>query len=109
MARHLPPDEPIDLLNVAFENPRKIQAREDSANNLNGKGRGKRQDEDGMAEEMSRGKSEAYAVPDRVSGLEELEVLRKLSPMRRWNFVRLNMIFLFFCSLMSLGRSRRSI
>lgn len=29
----------------------------------------------------------SYLVPDRVTGLQELEELRRISPGRRWNFV----------------------
>lgn len=32
----------------------------------------------------------AYAVPDRVVGLEELDELRRLCPWRVWNFVRVH-------------------
>ncbi|TDL28534.1 hypothetical protein BD410DRAFT_711708 [Rickenella mellea] len=74
--RHLPLDEPIDLLNVAFENPRKMRASPAS----------RRSREAGR----ERGDVDAYdfLVPDRVTGLEELEELQRLCPRRRWNFVR---------------------
>lgn len=29
----------------------------------------------------------AYAAPDRLAGLEQVEELRKLMPNRQWNFV----------------------
>ena len=36
---------------------------------------------------QEKGKFVSYLVPDRVTGLEELEELRRLSPKRKWNFV----------------------
>jgi hypothetical protein len=89
--RHVPMDEPIDLLNVAFENPRKIQVQVDGnigalpkrerkrllqALDTNGKGTGNK--------ELS-----SHMVPDRVTGLQEVEELRRLCPGRVWNFVSL--------------------
>lgn len=62
--RHVPVDEPIDLLNVAFENPWK-QSKE-------------------------KNKKDIYLVPDRVTGLQEVEELRRLCPSRKWNFVEIN-------------------
>ncbi|KAI6158748.1 asparagine synthase-domain-containing protein [Pisolithus thermaeus] len=61
---HVPEDEAIDLINVAFENPRKIQVRLGVTN----------------------GGTTSYLVPDRVTGLEEVDELRKLCPGRTWNF-----------------------
>jgi hypothetical protein len=66
--RYIPIDEPIDLLNVAFENPRKDQAN-------------KRLEAGGGAP------SAAYLVPDRVTGLSEVAELRRICPNRQWNFV----------------------
>ncbi|KIY45371.1 hypothetical protein FISHEDRAFT_23907, partial [Fistulina hepatica ATCC 64428] len=70
--RHLPKDEPIDLLNVAFENPRKLKER---------KGKDATQDFETTV---------IYMVPDRLTGLEELAELRRLCPHRKWNFVEIN-------------------
>nr|GAT47907.1 asparagine synthetase domain-containing protein 1 [Mycena chlorophos] len=61
--RHLP-DEPIDLLNVAFENPYKLRGSHSAATN-------------------------PYLVPDRETGLSELAELKRLCP-RQWNFVEVN-------------------
>jgi len=72
------------LLNVAFENPRKILGREDSENP---KKKGKRSKQVPIQNERKR---DIYNVPDRLSGLEELEELRKLCPSRQWNFVEVN-------------------
>lgn len=69
--RFLPAGEPIDLLNVAFENPRSLKAKQT----------------------MFGGTINAYDVPDRLTGLEQLDELRSVCPHRRWNFVRLHCVF----------------
>ena len=83
--RHVPMDEPIDLLNVAFENPRKLMIRAHG----NVGGLPKRQKK-GLEKEQKNSEHtlESYMVPDRVTGLQELEELRRLCPGRVWNFVR---------------------
>ena len=82
----MPPEEPIDLLNVAFENPRKIQVRHEKVT-------GKKKREVVMAlengQENDQSAFDPYAVPDRITGLEEVEELRRLCPQRQWNFVSL--------------------
>lgn len=77
-SRNIPLEEPIDLLNVAFENPRKLQGQDTE-----------------HAKRKNSGKPEqprrpVYMVPDRMSGLEEVEELRRLCPDRQWNFVGLS-------------------
>jgi hypothetical protein len=76
---HLPRDESIDLLNVAFENPHKIKTQ---LENNPGAPRKKQ-----MNKSSSTPNGALYMVPDRVSGLEELEELRLACPARKWNFV----------------------
>jgi len=76
--RHLPADEQIDLLNVAFENPRSLQG-----NLQPSKRHGlKRRMEAAVASE-----SQKYLVPDRVTGLAQVEEFIRLAPQRTWNFV----------------------
>ncbi|KAG8889849.1 hypothetical protein FRB99_003941, partial [Tulasnella sp. 403] len=58
--KHVPKDSPIDLLNVAFQNPRT------SSN--------------------SNASSSTYSVPDRQTGLQQLAELRRVCPERVWNF-----------------------
>ncbi|KAJ7783520.1 asparagine synthase-domain-containing protein [Mycena maculata] len=77
--KHIPLDEPIDLLNVAFENPRKINGQTPMNNT---KARRKPQKPEANA-------TPPYMVPDRVTGIQEVEELRKLCP-RVWNFVEVN-------------------
>ncbi len=76
---HIPIHEPIDLLNVAFENPRKLKIQHEG--NMGGPTRKKKPYQGGPIEC-------SYMVPDRVSGLQALVELRRLNPNRIWNFVR---------------------
>ncbi|KAJ7102183.1 asparagine synthase-domain-containing protein [Mycena belliarum] len=74
--KHLPPDEPIDLLNVAFENPRKVKLQAGETGS-----KSKKKHPTSAVEPRP-----LYMVPDRVTGLQEVEELRRLCP-RVWNFV----------------------
>jgi hypothetical protein len=84
--RHVPLDEPIDLLNVAFENPRKIRAQVDG--NVGGTKKKKWLNalQDDRPRVLERCDPD-YLVPDRSAGLYELEELRSLCPGRQWKFV----------------------
>ncbi|KAF7339685.1 PHB domain-containing protein [Mycena sanguinolenta] len=75
--KYIPLDEPIDLLNVAFENPWKLNAQ-------TGGTKGKKK-----PPKQTINPRPAYMVPDRVTGLQEVEELRRLCP-RVWNFVEIN-------------------
>ncbi|KAF8922342.1 asparagine synthase-domain-containing protein [Mucidula mucida] len=80
--RHIPLDEPIDLLNVAFENPRKARVA------LEGNPGKKQKKKHARADcELKASPPTSYLVPDRKTGLEQLEELRALCPGRTWNFV----------------------
>jgi hypothetical protein len=88
--RHVPLDEPIDLLNIAFENPRKIRVQVDG--NVGGIKKKKKKlnalQNDRPTEGRVSGQYDPdYLVPDRSAGLSELEELRRLCPGRQWNFV----------------------
>ncbi|KAJ2993140.1 Asparagine synthetase domain-containing protein 1 [Globomyces sp. JEL0801] len=65
---HLPVSEPIDLLNVSFENPRSLKSKSKSPNV----------------------QFDPYSVPDRLTGKLGAEELQTLYPSRRWNFVEIN-------------------
>lgn len=82
--RHISLDEPIDLLNVAFENPRKIRVQLDG--NIGALPKKKRKQMMGSSDDRELS---SYMVPDRVTGLQEVEELGKLCPGRVWNFVSL--------------------
>ncbi|KAI0321107.1 asparagine synthase-domain-containing protein [Amylostereum chailletii] len=93
--RHVPIDEPIDLLNVAFENPRKIKIQTDG--NVGGMSKKERKlrarvtVEADLVEIMDH--QHDYLVPDRLTGLQEVEELRRICPGRTWNFVEINIPF----------------
>ncbi|KAF8078403.1 asparagine synthase-domain-containing protein [Lyophyllum atratum] len=86
--KHIPLDEPIDLLNVAFENPRKIKAHTEG--NPGGISKRQRKSRARTTEPAQGSTHTSYAVPDRVTGLQEVEELRRLCPGRVWNFVEVN-------------------
>lgn len=79
-------DEPIDLLNVAFENPHKLMVQaQGNTGGLPRKQKKEQQRRQIISEPIIH---TSYMVPDRVTGLQELEELRRLCPGRVWNFVR---------------------
>lgn len=67
--QHIDQEQPIDLLNVAFENPRVLQAKV-------------RLGEEDCAS--------GYEVPDRKTGRQSYQELQRLTPERKWNFVEVN-------------------
>lgn len=89
--RHIPPDKPIDLLNVAF----KLQ--EPKMN----QGSKKKQHKNKSNEEhvsvsvnditsSDQRTSNCFDVPDRITGRAGLQELKNISPSRKWNFVEIN-------------------
>lgn len=68
--RHRPPDEPIDLLNVAFGSPAQLSGGEGESGNTNN--------------------SDRYHTPDRKSAVAGLAELRKIAPTRRWQLICVN-------------------
>ena len=75
----LPPNHPIDLLNVAFENPRVLKAAAK-----------------GIAQEVhtpSEPNFEYALCPDRMTGLSSYEELMEVRPARQWRFVSINVPF----------------
>jgi len=73
---------------VAFENPRKIQVQ-DEGNIASLSKKQKKAKMREMANLASRTTQKAcsYRVPDRATGLQEVEELRRLCPGRVWNLV----------------------
>ncbi|PWN33276.1 uncharacterized protein FA14DRAFT_60069 [Meira miltonrushii] len=64
--QHLPEHQPIDLLNVAFQNPRVLAAG---------------------------GVRTPYDVPDRVTGKQSFQELQRVAPTRHWRFVEVDVPF----------------
>ncbi|KAM5152427.1 asparagine synthetase domain-containing protein 1 isoform 2-T2 [Mantella aurantiaca] len=83
--RHVPPQEPIDLLNVAFmmrdQNPQKAPLKK--ANRRKSTLTENSSDPNALPKDP-------FNVPDRLTGRSGLEELKALSPTRIWNFVEIN-------------------
>lgn len=102
---HIPLDEPIDLLNVAFMTKEKTIPV-----NFNKKGRKQANHCEMPSEEFSKhaaataaaSPGEQLSVPDRVTGRAGLKELQAANPSRIWNFVEINV------SLEELQRLRRT-
>lgn len=72
------------MLNVGFENPRKILVKAEG--NIGALPR--REKKAKLRDRMEYGTIDVtYNVPDRITGLQEVEELRRLCPGRIWNFV----------------------
>jgi asparagine synthetase B (glutamine-hydrolysing) len=78
----LPPNEEIDLLNIAFEK------QKNSVTKKTNKAQDE-EDEDDLINNLKNeyDKNDEFLVPDRISGLESLKELNKN---RKWNFVEIN-------------------
>ncbi|KAM9305577.1 asparagine synthetase domain-containing protein 1 [Gastrophryne carolinensis] len=80
--RHVPPEESIDLLNVAFmmktSNQKKVTSKKQDSTPL-----GQHASHDPLS-------FSPFDVPDRITGRSGLEELRALNPTRTWNFVEIN-------------------
>ncbi|GAA6049277.1 hypothetical protein JCM3770_005918 [Rhodotorula araucariae] len=90
--RVLPDGEAVDLINVAFENPRKLKAKQA------GSGKGKEKavaavdamDVDEMPPPDPPVTSKVYDVPDRLTARDSWEELKRLRPQRKWNLIEVN-------------------
>ena len=95
----LPLHDQIDLLNVAFENPRVVLASKQIPKVKVHRKVQQRRDNLGMNDETeAKGKtlgnaplvetdSPFEACPDRMTGRSALKELRRVCPERKWNFV----------------------
>ncbi|CAG8454408.1 1846_t:CDS:10 [Ambispora gerdemannii] len=78
--KYLPLEDPIDLLNVSFENPRKVSSDNNKKNLVDAN----------AGDERS---ISLYDVPDRLTGREgyqELKYEKKILPNRPWRLVEIN-------------------
>lgn len=73
--RHRPPDEPIDLLNVAFGSPTQSDSLVGNK---------------GAADNVGTDTVDRYNTPDRRSAVAGLAELRKIAPTRRWQLICVN-------------------
>ncbi|CAH6791601.1 asparagine synthetase domain-containing protein 1 [Phodopus roborovskii] len=99
--RHIPLDEPIDLLNVAF------MTKQKTGSNVPTVERKRQAHHRILSEESSQGAAVAQdlddaEVPDRVTGKAGLKELQSVNPSRTWNFVEINV------SLEELQKLRRA-
>ncbi|XP_048454730.1 asparagine synthetase domain-containing protein 1 [Rhincodon typus] len=82
---HIPQDEPIDLLNVAFKQ-RKTSTKQKKKSNA-----ARAPEEETLQEDNSSLKeTTSFNVPDRITGLSGLKELQIINPARNWNFVEIN-------------------
>lgn len=84
--------ESIDLLNVAFENPRAEKAKTQTPKKSKNRKPKKNQTEAGEQEKkvVEEPKRSIYDTPDRLTGKAGVEELRQIAPDRTWNFVEIN-------------------
>ncbi|CAG8539269.1 9713_t:CDS:10 [Diversispora eburnea] len=80
--KFISPEESIDLINVAFENPRIQQAKS---------GKKKKNVQD--VQSIQGNTNSIYDVPDRITGRQGVIELRKISPNRTWNFIEVNVSY----------------
>uniref|UniRef100_A0A250YKC6 Asparagine synthetase domain-containing protein 1 n=1 Tax=Castor canadensis TaxID=51338 RepID=A0A250YKC6_CASCN len=97
--RHIPLDEPIDLLNVAFLTKKKTKPT--SFNKKSKKSHCEMPSEEFSKTDAADDSSDAN-VPDRISGRAGLKELQAINPSRIWNFVEINV------SLEELQKLRRT-
>uniref|UniRef100_A0A8D0KLK0 Asparagine synthetase domain-containing protein 1 n=1 Tax=Salvator merianae TaxID=96440 RepID=A0A8D0KLK0_SALMN len=88
--RHVPLEEPIDLLNVAF----KItdHSRQNSSTKKSSKERKQLPPSQQCFNDINimTTNSSSFNVPDRITGRAGVEELKSINPSRTWNFVEIN-------------------
>ncbi|XP_016853504.1 asparagine synthetase domain-containing protein 1 [Anolis carolinensis] len=88
--RHVPVEEPIDLLNVAFMVPEQ-GSQNSSTKHRKGKNQLPPSPEGLNVNNIMAGNSvPSFNVPDRITGRAGLEELKNINPSRLWNFVEIN-------------------
>lgn len=84
--RHIPAQEPVDLLNVAF----KLQEPKKQKETANKVKKHKNKPSDAKTPGADTQMSGPFDVPDRITGRAGLKELRELNRERRWNFVEID-------------------
>ena len=100
----LPLDHQIDLINVAFENPRVIQAAKNTK--ISGKQLAQAESNQDVVirEDMER-ISPYETCPDRETGRKAFQELQNVCPNRIWRFVAVGLPLLFYIIMLnSIGR-----
>ncbi|CAD6912658.1 unnamed protein product, partial [Tilletia caries] len=92
--QYLDPAQPIDLLNVALENPRSLAAAAAAAAAA-ARARSDTHTPSPSSEEEVV--VDPYDVPDRQTGKATFVELCKLTPGRKWNFVRVDVPYDEYC------------
>ncbi|XP_045874133.1 asparagine synthetase domain-containing protein 1 [Meles meles] len=91
---HVPLDEPIDLLNVAFKTKEKTVLAGFNQKKKNQKSRCETPSEESSGDNAAGGGDggidRRFSVPDRVTGRAGLKELQAANPSRIWNFVEIN-------------------
>ncbi|XP_062944593.1 asparagine synthetase domain-containing protein 1 [Cynocephalus volans] len=107
--RHIPLDEPIDLLNVAFMTKEKTVSASFNKKMSKQKNHGEIPSEEcsknaaaAAAAAATASPDKQFNVPDRITGRAGLKELQGISPSRIWNFVEINV------SLEELQKLRRT-
>ncbi|XP_061232360.1 asparagine synthetase domain-containing protein 1 [Neopsephotus bourkii] len=91
--KHVPLEEPIDLLNVAFMLKEQAKQRGTSKNHTNGEVQLDLpcpQDSCQDCDAKTRACFSCFDVPDRITGRAGLKELEAINPSRTWNFVEIN-------------------
>ncbi|XP_038645104.1 asparagine synthetase domain-containing protein 1 [Scyliorhinus canicula] len=87
---HIPPDEPIDLLNVAFKQQEQKRQMTSTKQKKKSNVCSTLEEETLECDNGSVKKATAFNVPDRITGLSGLKELQIINPARRWNFIEIN-------------------
>lgn len=89
--KYLPVGESIDLLNVAFENPRAEKAKATPAKpTKKPKKKSSSSETNSLEAKPNSFARSVYDTPDRITGKDGVEELRHIAPERKWNFVEIN-------------------
>ncbi|XP_007888327.2 asparagine synthetase domain-containing protein 1 [Callorhinchus milii] len=88
---HIPPGEPIDLLNVAFKQQEPKRQKISTKKQKKEKGVSTAAHQVSLNCDSSNAEEKAsFNVPDRITGLSGLKELQAINPSRMWNFVEIN-------------------
>ena len=91
---------------MAFENPRSIAAAEELLQRQLAKQRKSAAEILSMEALMERS-GDIYDVPDRLTGRESVEMLRRLHPDREWRFVEVNIDYQVSGNVVKRGPGRQ--